>query len=367
MAKVSLSTTLTFYIARHFLLWFGGVLLTVLGIIFLAETIELLRRTADHETLGLGWVLHMAALKSPYTAQEVLPFIVLASGMGAYWGLTRTNELVVARASGVSVWQFLMPALVVVLLIGAVRVMAVDPIAAAMMARFDYFERHDLDGETSLSAASANGLWLRQGNPQGQAIIHAERVVPKDRMLRQVMVLNYTGDDRFSARIDAASAQLEDGFWQLEQVRITRRGAPSRHEARYRLPTTISFDQISDSFASARSLSFWKLPRYIEALEETGLSARPHRLQFHRLLATPLLLCAMVLLAATFALRPQRRGGTALLIGAGTLSGFLLYFASDIVFALGLNATIPLELAAWTPAGVSTMLGVAMLLHLEDG
>jgi lipopolysaccharide export system permease protein len=37
------------------------------------------------------------------------------------------------------------------------------------------------------------------------------------------------------------------------------------------------------------------------------------------------------------------------------------------VFALGLSATIPVILAAWTPAGVSSMLGAAMLLHLEDG
>jgi lipopolysaccharide export system permease protein len=366
MANISLSTTLSFYIARKFLLWFGGVLLAVFGVIFLAETIELLRRSAD-EALGLGWAFRMAMLKTPYTAQEVLPFTVLASGMGAYWQLTRSNELVVARASGVSVWQFLMPTLALVLVIGAVRVMAIDPVAAAMMARFEHFEARDLGDETRLAAASVNGLWLRQSGPQGQSIIHALRVVPEDRTLQQVMVLNYGADDGFVARIDAASARLEHGFWWLNDVRISGRDGPGRHEPDYRFATTLSFDQIADSFASARSLSFWDLPRYIEVLEQTGLSARPHRLQLHRLMATPLLLCAMVLLAATFALRPQRRGGTALLIGTGTLSGFLLYFLSDIVFALGLNSSIPLELAAWTPAGVSTMLGAAMLLHLEDG
>ncbi|HEX9488828.1 MAG TPA: LptF/LptG family permease, partial [Stellaceae bacterium] len=74
-----------------------------------------------------------------------------------------------------------------------------------------------------------------------------------------------------------------------------------------------------------------------------------------------------VLIAATFSLRMQRRGGTTLMIAAGIASGFLLYFMSDIVFALGLSATIPVALAAWTPAGVSWLLGASMLLHLEDG
>jgi lipopolysaccharide export system permease protein len=38
-----------------------------------------------------------------------------------------------------------------------------------------------------------------------------------------------------------------------------------------------------------------------------------------------------------------------------------------VVFALGQSAAVPVLLAAWTPAGVSLLLGASMLLHLEDG
>ena len=81
----------------------------------------------------------------------------------------------------------------------------------------------------------------------------------------------------------------------------------------------------------------------------------------------PLLFCAMVLVAASFSLRMQRRGGAIALLMSGVAAGFLLYFLSDVVFALGLSAKIPVLLAAWTPAGVSMIFGVSMLLHLEDG
>ena len=54
-------------------------------------------------------------------------------------------------------------------------------------------------------------------------------------------------------------------------------------------------------------------------------------------------------------------------ICAGLFFGFFLYFMSDLVFALGLSSRIPEVLAAWTPATVTTLLGVASLLHLEDG
>jgi lipopolysaccharide export system permease protein len=90
-------------------------------------------------------------------------------------------------------------------------------------------------------------------------------------------------------------------------------------------------------------------------------------LHFNVLLARPFLLCAMVLVAATFSLRMQRRGGATLMIVGGVVAGFLLYFLSDIIFALGLSAKVPVTLAAWTPTGVSLIFGTSMLLHLEDG
>jgi len=114
-------------------------------------------------------------------------------------------------------------------------------------------------------------------------------------------------------------------------------------------------------------MSFWELPGYVSLLEQSGFSAQRHRLQFNALLAKPLLFCAMVLVAASFSLRMQRRGGAIALLMSGVAVGFLLYFLSDVVFALGLSARIPILLAAWAPAGVSMIFGVSMLLHLEDG
>jgi len=84
-------------------------------------------------------------------------------------------------------------------------------------------------------------------------------------------------------------------------------------------------------------------------------------------LSTPLLLAAMILLAATFSLRLTRSGHTGLLLGAGVLTGFLLYFVSDVVHAFGIAGNLPIILAAWTPTGVCTLLGLSLLLHLEDG
>src|SRR5262249_20287083 len=102
----------------------------MLGISFLIDYIELLPRGATRNARTLSVLLEMAALKLPHTAQEVMPFAVLFGTMLAFWRLTRNNELVVARAAGVSVWQFLMPALLVALLTGIVAVTVFNPVAS---------------------------------------------------------------------------------------------------------------------------------------------------------------------------------------------------------------------------------------------
>ena len=137
--------------------------------------------------------------------------------------------------------------------------------------------------------------------------------------------------------------------------------------AELELETQLTGAKILDSFASPATISFWSLPGFIELLEKAGFSAQRHRLQWHRLLAVPLLFAAMVLLSAGFSLRHSRRGHVGLIMVLGMLAGFLLYFLSNFVHALGLSGKIPVILAGWAPAGISLMLGTTMLLHLEDG
>ena len=300
-------------------------------------------------------------------AQKVLPFAALFGGMLAFVRLTRTNQLVVARAAGLSVWQFLFPALVIALLAGFLVVMVFNPLASATTSLYESLESKHLRGRASLLAVSKSGLWLRQADTNGQSVIHALGVSQHGAELSDVIVFLYDSGGRFTGRIDARVAVLEAGYWQLADTLITGPDQPAKRAGEYQLPTTLTLAQIQDSFASPETMSFWSLPRFIETLEKAGFSALRHRLHWHSVLAGPLLLCAMVLIAATFSIRLTRRGGAGLLVAGGVFAGFLLYFLSDVVYAMGLSGAIPVVLAAWAPAGIFALLGLTMLLHLEDG
>lgn len=362
-----LPPTFSFYVARLFLQWFCGTMVVISIIILAADSLQFFADDSAGTDVGFGLILLLAALKLPQTAQQVMPFAVLISGLGSYSQLTRSSELIVARASGLSVWQFLVPVAIAAFLLGVVRVAALDPMATALMARYEALRTTHFQGYNSLTISVSGGVWLREQNSDGGAIVHARSINLAARRLEKVTILMFGADDLFQTRIDAESGALQDGHWELRAVREIR----ARHGAvdvdSLSVPTRLSFGQIVDRFANTNSISFWQLPSYAAALEATGFSGRPHWLLWHRLLATPFLYLALILVAAAFALRLRRKGDAILLLGAGVLTGFLLYFFSDLVYALGINSSIPLGLAAWAPTAVVGLLGIALLLHLEDG
>ena len=363
-----LARTLSAYIARQFLTWFCALFAAMLLIAFLLNYIELLRRGVARAQATLGVLCEMAALKLPQTAQDILPFAILFGTMLAFWRLTRSNELVVARAAGVSVWQFLTPVALVAFLIGLSSVTLFNPLGSLMETAYKRLEHRILHQGSAQLLLSGTGLWLRQSDEAGdQIIIHADRVASRHFRLAGATFFFFNDLTQVTSRIDARTARLNGGAWLIEDGTRWLPDGPPESFARLRLPTDLTRRNIEESFASPDTMSFWDLPGFIRLLQRSGFPAQRHRLHFDVLLARPFLLAAMVLVAATFSLRMERRGGTTMVIIGGVATGFLLYFLSDVIFALGLSAKIPVTLAAWTPTGVSVIFGTSMLLHLEDG
>src|SRR3954468_11281254 len=220
--------TLSLYIARHFLPWFGAVLGTMIGIAFLLDYIELLRRAGSREQATWAVLLEMAALKLPHTAQDVMPFAILFGTMLVFWRLTRSHELVAARAAGISAWAFLAPAVLTALLIGMISVMLFNPIASAMEGGYEKLESRILRMKGDPTTLSNGELWLRQGDGAGgQVILHGEKLAAGDMVLRDVGLFFTDARAQFTGRIEAEAATLDSGFWAIERGQRFRPGQPA--------------------------------------------------------------------------------------------------------------------------------------------
>lgn len=360
--------TLSLYIGRHFIISCLIVLLLFSCLIITIDSFELLRK-AYGKNVPFGIILEMAILKFPHWLQKLIPFIMLLASMMTFTKLTRTSELVVTRASGISAWQFLLPPIFIALIIGIFFGTVANPLSSAMVTRFELLESRYFGKNSQMLSISSSGLWLKQITPdkKNKTILHALHLKAKNTVLEDVTFFEFSGDNTFLRRIDAKQAMLKPGKWELSSVRITDKDNHVQELPTDTIATTIIPEQIGDSFASPESISFWELPAFINTLKNAGFSALNHRYYFHSLLATPFLLCAMVLISSAFSLSPTRQGKSGILIVSGIGIGFVIYFFTNLISALGLSGSIPIVLAAWAPVIISVFFGLILLLHLEDG
>ncbi len=365
--SVHLSLTLSAYIAKQMALGIAIALFALGVIAVVVDLIELLRRSTSRPDATFSVVFQMAWLHLPFFLQKLLPFAVLFGAMFSFHRLTRSHELVAARAVGVSVWQFLMPALTVATVLGVFVVAILNPIGSVLIKKYESMERNYFSNSSALVTVSPGGLWLRQQSDEGELLLHARQMTRTPPKLANVTVFFFDEQKRFAARADAISADLEAGYWNMRGPIYTVSDGSGRRMESMKIPTDLTPSRIQESFEAPETTSFWDLPDLIASLEAVGFSAREHRLYWHRLVALPFLLAAMLLIGATFSLRLVRQGGTGILIAGGLITGFGFYILSDVIFALGLSGRLPPAMAAWTPAGIAILLGVTTLLHLEDG
>jgi lipopolysaccharide export system permease protein len=360
------------YIARKFLWMFAG-LFTVLFILqTLIDLIEQIRRLGKTEAT-FSETLGMTLLNVPTGVYQLLPLMAILSSVALFIGLARSSELVVVRSVGRSGVRVLFAPVVVAILIGGVTVAMFNPVVAATSKRYhELLQRYRTGGEAVFSI-SAEGLWLRQGGPEGQTVIRATAANQDASELYGVTFVSYEPGGGPRNRIEAREATLRNGHWELSGAKVWTLSGDANPEAgatthaHLEVPSTLTSERIRETFGQPNAISVWDMPRFIRQLDEAGFSARRQLVWLQVELARPLFLVAMVLIGAAFTMRHARQGGTGLAVLFSLLLGFGLYFVRNFAQILGENGQLPVLLAAWAPPAAAVLLGAGLLLHTEDG
>lgn len=363
---------LDFYFARRFVTSFLVITGVFLALIVLVDLIEQTRKFSDFG-LSLGQRLSLTFLNAPQTINQILPLIMILATVVLFIGLARTSELVVTRAAGRSALRALISPVVVSLIIGVLAVSTLNPIVAATTKRYAALGENYRTGGASALSISADGLWLRQGEPTGQTVIRAGRSNADASVLYDVTFVAYAKDGGPVRRIEAKSAALSDGAWSLRDAKvwplitgINPEANAMQHDLLV-VPSSLTLDRIRESLGTPAGVSIWDMPEFIAQLEQAGFSARRHKVWMQAELARPFFLMAMVLVAAAFTMRHTRFGGTGTAVLAAVLMGFGLYFIRSFAQILGENGQIPTVLSAWAPPAAAILLAIGLLLHAEDG
>jgi lipopolysaccharide export system permease protein len=337
-----------------------------MGIVYLFDMIELTRRASDDD-VGLGQLLLMALYKAPEVGQQILPFITLFAALATFRSLTERRELVCIRAAGLSAWQFLLPILTTTFFMSLIYITILHPLSAASMERYQVLENLYFGDGTKTISVFEDGLWIRQEDDTGNFILKARDLDVENWVFDDISVFFFDGDNNHIQRVDADEATLKPGEWNFNNVSVHQSNAAPRSMGSLRLGTTMTSRTIIESFSDPETISFWRLPYFIKSIQQTGFDTREIRAYYQGLLVQPLMLVAMILMAAAIGLKTSRTGKLLPIVVLGIGFGFLAFFMSGFLRALALGDEIPLIMGVWAPPIIILLSGATFLAQLEDG
>ncbi len=343
--------------------WF---FLGIFALIFLVDFTEFSSRSSGLPGFTFGLALSVSALRVPMVMLQTVPFVALFSAMATLVSLNRKYELVIARSAGISAWQFLVPPCLGAFLFGVMTVAVLNPLAAS-----GFTPRRDAGDEPAFGQVERGLRLLRPLDPPEDGHQRHDRRSPRRAQpgleLADAVFFEIDKNGDISERRDAERAYLRDGYWELHKVRLFKGGERPQLTEVDRVPTNLKPEFVQERLARPETIPFYQLPEKIEVARSFGLRASAFAMQFHSLLALPLLMVAMTLIAATVSMQFARMGQSATMILGGVVAGFLLYVVSVLVKAFGNAGFVPPYVAAWLPVVVAMFFGVTFLLYKEDG
>jgi lipopolysaccharide export system permease protein len=360
-------STLDRYIARRFLVAIMSTFALCSLLIYMIDLVEILRQSGKYGSVAawkLGW---LTLLRLPAYTEFLISFAVLVGSIGTLLMLSRKSELAVIRAGGMSAWQFLRPGVVVALALGLFGVLVYNPIAASARSEGERLFAQYFGKESNLLKTNSAGAWLRQDGADGQSVLTAALVAQRGTLLKKVTAFVFLPDGTFSERVEAETATLKEGYWQLDKAVISKTGREPQLYNTYLLSTYLTPERATDALGTVISISFWDLPGLIEVAEKAKLSTGRLEVQYQLLLSRPILCLAMVLLAATVSLKSFRSGGIQTMVITGMIGGFGFFLLAEVSRQIGVAGLVPPWVAVWLPVSLVILVTTTVLLHQEDG
>jgi len=321
-----ITNTLGRYFAGRFVVSALGVFASIFLLLVLVDYIEMVRRTSGLVSASPIMVAETSLFRVPQLLEKMMPFCVLIGAMTCYLGLSRRLELVVARAAGVSAWQFIAPALASAMVLGILATVGYNPMSANLRELSKRMEAELFGGAPGGGVQDAAGFWINQVNADGQVIINAARSEQQGVRLTGLTLFRFDTDNQFKERIEAREGTLEEGRWLFKSIRRYSLNAPPVDQDSFELPTSLTPAQVRNSFSTPETVSF-----------------------------------------ASVSLRFFRFGGVQKMVLSGVGAGFLLYVLSKVTEDLSKAELMHPIAAAWLPVVVGGLTGFMALLYQEDG
>jgi len=306
-----------------------------------------------------GDALLFTFLNVPQQAFELLPIGAMIGALMGLGNLAAGSELVVTRASGVSVWRFAWPVGLAGVTL-ALAMFGLGEYAAPPMAQFAKREKTTAK-LADVSFAGQSGAWVKDGN-----LILRVQTGEVGQVFGGVSLFVLNGETELASVQLAERISIgEPGKWHLHNVLTTRFGAD--HIDAGSTPELTIKSTVNPAFLGLAAtdpdlLTLRGLAGYIDHLRRNNLETASFEIGFWSRVARMFAVVVVTLLALPFVFGPLRTTGAGTRTVIGVLLGVLFFLITRTVENGGQLFGLNPALVGWLPTaviGICTLVAIA--------
>ena len=324
------------YLFKSFLYSFLITFTVFAVLIFIGDFIEQFRKSTNKD-VPLQIIFQLTSYNFLNLTMFTLPVVTFFSSLFAFLYLIRNSELIIVTSSGVPIRSILISPIILYILIGIFFITALNPLMSIFDDRYSELEYEYINRVDKFASITKNGIWLKQFNVNNNlsSVLFAKDIKDEGETLSDFMILEYDKNGSFQGRLDGSIAKLNVGHWEIEDVQISPKFSESFFKKNFKYRTNIRLEDISDSLSSPLSISFWRLGKFINFLEDLGYSAVDFKIHYYNLIFLPFLMTSLLILSASISnnLKQNDKFFTTILVSFILI--FFFYFISNLLDALG--------------------------------
>nr|HID59443.1 LPS export ABC transporter permease LptG [Desulfobacterales bacterium] len=355
---------ITKYILKEFIKTF---LVTLFAFIMIYILVEFFERIDNFIEAGATFrhAITYFLFKVPFVLTQMVPVAILLGTMITLGLLSRNNEIVALKASGISIFRIVTPLFSISLLISIFSFINNEIIVPYTSRTVNDVWNNYVEKRPRQHIYKHEMIWYR-----GKNVIYNIRTFNSlNRTMEGVVINQFDCNFRLVRRIKARKSIWKEGYWLLLDGTLKDLEPDGEYRITIFNKKEFKFSETPEDFEKvvkqSDEMSFWELREYARKIEAEGYDARRYIVDMHNKISFPFISLIMSLVGISFSLSTPGRGGIAMSISMGFVIIILYIITFKLSETLGYSGMLPPVVAAWTANILFVGVGTYLFLNIS--
>lgn len=303
--------------------------------------------------------------KVPLIITQITPPAVLAAMLLSLGMLSRRNEIIALRASGVSLAQMALPLLAVAGLLSLGTLLWNETLVPYCTRAYQYVNNIEIRKRPQRGILSEHEIWYHGAD----GFYNIEQIDPRRGVLLGLTIYQTGPDFELRSIIEVASARWTGSSWATTGSVEHTLASDGQVSTRQIPPDQVVIHEPLGDFLEIHrepdELSYLELRQRMRDLSRKGIDASSYLVDLNMKLAVPFTALVLTCVAIPLAGRVQRHPSLAGIVGTGLALGFGYWVVLALSNALGQSGVLPPVVSAWAANGIFLLLGGGLFLSVE--